>query len=78
MKNKYCFTIYHTRTDDDIEHYYQKLVKPGFFQGTEIFFPYQLNEEGRNNYQKYLTQLFKKTDLESFALPTVKLIILPL
>ena len=64
MKNKYCFTIYHTRTDDDIEHYYQKLVKPGFFQGTEIFFPYQLNEEGRNNYQKYLTQLFKKTDLE--------------
>lgn len=40
MKNKYCFTIYYTRTADDIEHYYQKLVQPGLFQGTEIFFPY--------------------------------------
>lgn len=38
MKNKYCFTIYYTRTADDIEHYYQKLVQPGLFQGTEIFF----------------------------------------
>lgn len=64
MKNKYCFTIYYTRTADDIEHYYQKMVQPGLFQGTEIFFPYQLDEEGRNSYRNCLTELYQKSTLD--------------
>ena len=61
---KKCFTINPNRTKDEIKSY-ESLLKDNIYQGVEIFYPYQKNEEERNiftnalkEYQKRIRRLY--------------------
>lgn len=53
---KKCFTINHMRTTEDFVEY-KELIKNGIYQGVEIFYPYQLTEEGIELYRTNVLSL---------------------
>ncbi len=59
---KKCFTINPNRTKDEIKSY-ESLLKDNIYQGVEIFYPYQKNEEERNIFTNALKE-YQKYDIE--------------
>ncbi len=55
---RFSFTINHMRTTEEFITY-RKLLEDGLFQGIEIFYPYQLDEEGMNTYTKNVYYLLE-------------------
>jgi len=58
MEVKKCFTIYPSRSAEEIKSY-ELLLKKDYFQGVEIFFPNFLDEKGFNVYTESIKKLQK-------------------
>lgn len=53
---KKCFTINCMRTNEDFDGY-EKILKEGIYQGIEIFFPYNVNDEQRKIYNQRVQKI---------------------
>lgn len=60
---KKCYTINCMRTKEDFIEY-NKLISEGLFQGVELFYPYNVNEEQKNLYTNEVSKLLNNHNLE--------------
>lgn len=59
-----CFTITVLRSSEDIKKAEELLVKTGIYKGCELFYPYDVSEEVKKNYEENIERFLKYPNFE--------------